>query len=652
MADRWNKWRTAGACLLLGLVTLGIYWPVTHHDFINFDDTVYLTENHEVMRGLTWEGVKGAFVNLHGVSTYWHPLTWISHMLDCQLFGLNPGPHHLVNVLFHVANAILLFLILRAMTGAFWRSVAVAALFAWHPLQVDTVAWASERKNVLSTLFWLLTISAYVRYVHAPRNAIQKPNGTGSFWSSVFRPMASGSYWLALLCFALGLMCKPVLVTVPFVLLLLDFWPLNRLQGTTSGVSLSGLVRLVCEKTPFFALSAASSAITIIAHLDLGSIMKGEYGIPFSLRVENAVVSYVRYLGKTFWPADLAICYPHPGIWPNEDILGSLAILLAVTGFAIWQMYRRPYVLVGWLWFLGVLVPAIGVIQAGVQGMADRFAYVPLIGLFVAIVWGINDYASHARLPKLATPLVIVVALSACLVRTSVQLAYWKNSVTLFTHAIDVTEKNFTAHTTLGLALSKTGKTNEAIGEFAEAIRINPLCAEALHSMGVSLTRRGDVEEARPYLDSAASLKPQFADITGRLALELAAKGNFADAINYLRDALRRKPDDVELLNNLAWILATGPEAKYRDGSEAVRLAERACELTHYKTPLTIGTLAAAYAESGRFEDAVATAKRAATLAKAAGDYKLAEKNLDLAKQYRSAQPFHEALKPTDVTPP
>lgn len=651
MADRWNKWRVAGVCLLLGLVTLGVYWPVFRHDFINYDDSVYLTNNPYVYHGLTWDGLKWAFTSLHGVATYWHPLTWISHMLDCELFGLKPGPPHLVNVFFHAANAILLFLILRTMTGAFWRSAVVAMLFAWHPLQVDTVAWAAERKNVLSTLFWLLTLWAYVRYAQRRSRVEGRGSRAGTSIQSPGSRLPALDYALALLFFAFGLMCKPVLVTLPFVLMLLDFWPLNRFQLSTCHFRRSTLWLWIRDKLPFFALSAAASTITIIGHLGLGSIMESAYGLPLNLRLENAVVSYVRYLGKTFWPVDLAVCYPHPGVWPGEYIFGSLVILLTVTGIATWQMRRRPYLLVGWLWFLGVLVPVIGVIQAGVQAMADRFAYVPLIGLFIAVVWGISDFVSQAQLPKLVMPLAVTGVLLGCVVRTSAQLSYWKDSVTLFTHAIDVTENNFTAHTVLGLTLSTTGKTNEAIAEFAEAIRINPLCGDALNNMGVMLTRRGEVEKARPYLEAATRIKPEFANVIEQLAVELTAAGNIEQGISYLRDALRWKPDDAEKLNNLAWIRATTPEAKFRDGPEAVRLAERACDLTHFKTAVLVGTLAAAYAESGRFEDAVTTAQQAAALAMDAGQNELAETNFRLAKLFRSGQPFHEALKPADVKP-
>jgi len=629
--------RTFLVWLLLAFATLIVYGRVVNFDFTNYDDPFLIYENPVVRAGLTLRGLLWALTTSY--FEFWHPLTWLSHMLDYQLFGLRPGLHHLMNLGFHVANALVLFAVLRRMTGALWRSAIVAALFALHPLHVESVAWLSERKDVLSTFFGLLSLWAYARYTGESK--------VRSLKSKVF-------YRLALVLFAFGLMTKPMVVTLPFVLLLLDYWPLRRvssfkLQVSSSSIlnpQRSGLSRLILEKLPFFALSAASGAITIIAHQRLGSIMEGAYGIPLDLRIKNAVVSYIRYIGSTLWPTDLAVCYPHPGVWPGLDVIVSLVTLMTVTGIVIWQTRRRPYLLVGWFWFMGTLVPTIGLIQAGVQAMADRFAYVPVIGLFILIVWGIGDFAAQVRLPKPVMPLAAGAALLGCIACTSLQLRYWKDSVTLFTHAIDVTENNFTAHTVLGLALSAKGKTNEAIAQFSEAIRINPLCADALNNLGVLLTRLGKTDEARPCLEKATRLKPQFAEVVGKLAVELASKGHIEEAITYYRDALRWKPDQADTCNNLAWLLATNPDAKFRDGAEAVRLAARACELTHYKTPILVGTLAAAYAEAGRFDEAVATGRKARALALAGGQEALAQKNARLLKFYRAKQPYHEAVEP------
>lgn len=673
MAGGWNKWRVAVVCLLLSSVTLIVYWSVTRHGFINYDDPVYITENPYITHGLTWKGLTWAFTKVHGESTYWHPLTWVSHMLDCELFGLKAGAHHLINVFFHVANTVLLFLVLRKMTGAFWRSAMVSALFAWHPLQVDTVAWVTERKNVLSTLFWMLTLLAYVRYVEQ-----SKVQGSRS---KVF-------YALALLLFGMGLMCKPVLVTLPCVLLLLDFWPLQRTDFTKPKLCVATLAPLFLEKLPFFVLSAASSAITMIAHEGLG-MMKPIYSPPLDLRIENAVVSYVRYLGKAFWPTKLAVCYPHPGMWPFEKVFSSFLVLLMVSGLVIWGIRRRPYLLVGWLWFLGVLVPAIGLVQAGVQSMADRFAYVPIIGLFIFVVWGISDLASQARLLRSIVPLAAVAALCGCFFCTSVQLRYWKDSVTLFSHALDVTENNFVAHNNLGAALSTQGKPKEAIAHYLEALRldshdsllhnnlsvalaadgktdealehcsealqIDPNDTDALNNMGVLLSQQGKLAEARPYFEAALRIRPQFAEAHAKLGIALAALGRVDEAMSSYREALRLKPDLVAAMNNLAWLLATHPDPKFRDGPEAVRLAERACQLTRYKTPFLIGTLAAAYAEAGRFDDAVVAGQKARDLALETGQKVLAQRNTELIELYRAKHPLREdpsvSSVKTDIAP-
>ncbi|MCU0782908.1 MAG: tetratricopeptide repeat protein [Verrucomicrobia bacterium] len=660
MKARWNKWRAAGVCLLLVLVTLGVYWPVTHHDFINYDDTVYLTENPHVISGLTWGGLKWAFTKLHGEATYWHPLTWLSHMLDCQLFGLNPGPHHLVNVLFHAANAMLLFLLLRNLTGAFWRCAAVAMLFAWHPLQVDTVAWAAERKNVLNTLFGFLALLFYTRYAKSKTEN---------------RKSKMGTYCLALALFGLGLMCKPALVTLPCLLLLLDFWPLNRIQCSTLNAQRSALPRLILEKIPFFILSAASSVITVMAHQRLG-MLDPAYSLGLDLRMENALVSYARYVAKTFWPANLAVCYPHPGNWPFAHVAGSLLLLLLITGLAIWQIQRRPFLLVGWLWFLGVLVPTIGLVQAGTQSMADRFAYVPIVGVFIFVVWGLHECSRRTPLLKLIATLVITAALVGCLVRTSFQIRYWQDSVTLFTHALSVTRNNFVAHNNLGVAMSALGNTKAAITHFSEALRINPRDAElqtnigvaladegrteeafahysealrinpnhgnALNQMGILLSQEGRHVEARPYLEAALNSKAQFSEAHSRLALTLVALGRYQEAISSYREALRLGPNLLGPLNNLAWLLATNPDPTLRDGPEAVRLAEHACKLTQRRTAVLVGTLAAAYAEVGRFDDAVAAGEKARELALAAGQDALAEKNKNLVELYRARQPYRE----------
>jgi Tfp pilus assembly protein PilF len=628
--------------LVLALLTLAVYWPVRHHAFINYDDPDYVTENRHVQAGLSRPGLAWAFFNLHGEHTYWHPLTWVSHMLDCQLFGVNPGAHHLVNVVFHIANTLLLLLVLNRMTGAFWRSAMVAALFALHPLQVDTVAWVTERKNVLSTLFWLLTLWAYVRFAECRRkNAecrIQQQEPPKAQHTSRFTFHVSRFYLLSLAFFALGLMCKPALVTLPIVLLLLDYWPLRRfevqspeskVQGQplavlgplswashdasriTHHVSLVTLRRLIVEKLPFLVLAAAAAFITIAGNHEIRA--EGSYGLPWQWRVGNALVSYVRYLGKAFWPSHLAVFYPHPGAWPTWAVCGSTLVLLAVTGWVIWRARQAPYLMTGWLWFLGVLVPMIGLIQAGSQAMADRFAYVPLIGLFIMIVWALTNWAQRgAGFQSGLLAVAGLLALGACVVLTSRQLSFWQNTTTLFEHALHVTRNNSCAHFSLGNQLADQGK----------------------------------IEDAMQHWESALKLEPARPDVHARIAGALSLQGDFAGAIARYRHALQIDPDHAEVLNNVAWLLATCPEASLRDGPEAVRLALKACELTRFRRTIMVGTLAAAHAEAGRFPEAVETAQQACALAADEGDGALLAKNQELLELYRASKPYHEPAAP------
>jgi hypothetical protein len=610
------------AGLVLAVVTLVVYWPVRNHLFINYDDPVYVTENRHVQAGLSGPGLAWAFLNLHGEHTYWHPVTWVSHMLDCQLFGLNPGPQHLVNVAFHIANALLLLVVLRRMTGAFWRSAMVAGLFALHPLQVDTVAWVTERKNVLSTFFWLLTVWAYVGYAEGRmrKSSTEHPTSNIQHPTSNFPHPTSSFYLLSLFFFALGLMSKPALVTLPFVMLLLDYWPLGRMQNEECRMK-KGTVRspasrialpvsrltLLLEKLPFFALAAAAAFVTLAGHHEIRA--EGTAGLAWQWRVANALVSYVRYLGKTFWPSHLAVFYPHPGIWPVEVVGGSALILLAVSGFVIWRARQAPYLVTGWLWFLGVLVPMIGIIQAGAQAMADRFAYVPLIGLFIMIVWGVGDWAERSRwLREYGTFGLAALVLAGCALLTIRQLSYWQNTTTLFEHALQVTSNNSCAHFSLGNELADQGKTQRAMQEWETALEI----------------------------------EPNRADIHGRIASSLSRQGDFTGALARYRCALEIDPDLAEVLNNLAWLLATCPEASLRNGAEAVQLAFKACELTRFRRTIMVGTLAATYAEAGRLAEAVKTAQAACALATEEGDDALLVRNQQLLDLYRAGKPYHE----------
>jgi tetratricopeptide (TPR) repeat protein len=667
--------------LALAAVTFATYLPVWQHDFINYDDPDYVTRNPMVQHGLTWPGLVWAFGQLHGEATYWHPLTWVSHMVDCQLFGLNPGAHHLVNVLFHTINVVLLFVALRRLTGGLWRSALVAALFAWHPLQVDTVAWVAERKNVLSACFWMLTLLAYARYVERPG------------W---------GRYGLVLLCFALGLMAKPVLVTLPCVLLLLDFWPLGRFQNirltqaeaaaetavpvrNSQSPIRNASLRLILEKLPLFALAAASCVVTLLAHRGLGMGQPGA-GLALGVRVENALVSYARYVGKTLWPVDLTIVQLHPGVWPAWKVNAAILLLVAVSALVWVQRRRAPYSVVGWLWFLGVLFPFIGVIQVGVQAMAERFVYLPVIGLFITIVWSAAALTAQWQGRQVLQSALGAILAASCVVLTSHQLRHWRNSVTLFTQAVAVDPKNFIAHNNLALALGLEGKWDEALRHAQESVRHNPNTAEPHNLAGMILDQQQKPAEAIEHYRAAVRLRPNWELAQLNLARDLARLGKFPEAIEHYfmavrlapREALARAelaqllaaeqrtaeaiaqyraalqvwPDWPETLNNLAWLLATHPRAEFRNGPEAVRLAERACELTHRQQPLFLGTLAAAYAEGGRFDDAIRTSKEAQTKAQAAGLAELAARNERLAKTYELHRPLREGSPTPAETKP
>jgi Flp pilus assembly protein TadD len=646
--------------LALATVTVAVFARVIGHDFVNYDDYAYVTLNPIVQQGLTWHGVKWAFTELHGEVTYWHPLTWLSHMLDCQLFGLKPAGHHFGNVLFHTLNTLLLFALLRRTTGRRWESAIVAALFALHPFQVDSVAWVAERKNLLSAFFWLLTLLAYVR--HAERPAVWR-------------------YALVFLLMALGLMAKPTLVTLPCVMLLLDFWPLGRTAWTPaphSQTSQRSIGWLLLEKVPLLVLSAASSVVTILAHKGIGGLVSGEQ-LPLPLRLANAIVSYALYLKKVVWPSDLSVFYMHPGQWPTFTLVTSAIVLLAITAVTILQRRQRPFLLVGWLWFLGVLIPFIGLVQAHVQAMADRFVYVPIIGVFIMAVWGVAALPPTLPYRKGIQRSLAAVALLACVVVSSIQLGHWRNSITLMKRAIQVAGGNYLVHEMLGNAFAEKGELDAALVEYQTAVQLKPTEASPWQRTGVVLTQQGKAAEAIPYLEKAIQLAPTWPEPRKRLAQALSSQGrrdearsvylslipltpptaehqrNLADtlaegqqvseAIHHYREALRLKPDHVLVINNLAWLRATAPQPEWRDGKEAVALAEQACSLTGRRNPSFLGTLAAAYAEAGRFPEAVATIQEAMKVAKAVGSEAILPVQSQMLAQFQSGQPFHEPLR-------
>jgi Flp pilus assembly protein TadD len=857
--------RTILVCLLLLASTLVTFWPVIHADFVNYDDDNYVTENSHVTSGLTQQNMVWSVTAFH--ASNWHPLTWVSHMVDVQLYGMNPVGHHITNLVLHGINTLLLFLLLKAMTGAFWRSACVAALFAVHPLHVESVAWVSERKDVLSGFFGLLCLMAYVRYarvakVPAKAHALCE-TGSANIPSTKLPKKAETAessrswiipYLLTLMLFALGIMSKPMLVTWPCVMLLLDCWPLERLQLAELKTQTAKVTLLIIEKIPFFIFIGISSVLTYQAQHHGGAVMSLE-SLPFSLRLPNALVSYARYLGKIIWPEGLAVFYPYPQQWPAWQIACACALLICFSIILVRLAKRFPYLFVGWFWFLGTLVPVIGLLQVGLQSMADRYVYLPIVGLLIMAIWG---FAELANTRKLSNAVVTAAAIAVVLCYASVariQVIYWANSETLFEHALVVTRDNAVAHHNLGLAqagqhrfqsaiahfneairimpefsrvrnnlgftLFTIGRTDEAIAQYAEALRISPEIATAHNNMANALLKKGQISEALEHYAQAVRLSPTFHEAHYDFAIALTEQGRTDDAAFQYSEALRIKPDYApaqnnwgvmlikqgrfdegaehcaaalkikpdfgeaafnlataamnsgkfaeaasaysrairinpnfvpahyglgvaleeqgkddeaiksysevvrlnsnhpdahdklgmalarqgkldsatshveiacnarpqepifhrhlaallsargrtkqaiaeyqialqldlnhpETLNNLAWILSVDPEATLRDGAQAVRLAEKACELTQNKQPMLLGTLAAAYAEAGRFTDAINTGEKARDLAAELGQKEVAEKNRKLIELYRSGKPFHEAAEPAKEQP-
>jgi len=496
--------------------------------FVNFDDPDYVTANPHVQGGLTWGAVKWAFGNMEQAA-YWAPLMWLSHMLAWQWFGLNPWGHHLMNVLLHAASVALVFLLFQRMTRAMWRSLILAALFGWHPLRVESVAWIAERKDVLSTLFWMLTLLAYLKYVEAGR--IQ--NSKSKVW-----------YGAALAMYVLGLMSKAMLVTLPFVLLLLDYWPLERLKP-------GRVWQLVMEKIPFFALATGASIVTFVAQNQGGAVATFE-SLPLEARVGNALISYCRYLGKIFWPADLAVYYPHPGYWPLAEVMSAGMFLCGITVLLFVKRREYPYLLMGWFWFVGTLVPVIQLVQSGGQAIADRFTYVPSLGVLILIIWGVPELVRGWHQQKPALWVLGSVAIILCLTLTRQQLGYWKNGETLFRHTLEVTSDNELAHNNLGFALDKEGQIDEAMIQFQEAIRLKPDYAEAHYNLGVACLERDQTDEAMIQFQEAIRFYPDYALAHNNLGYALVRKGRTDEAMSQYQEAIRLNLNYSEAHFNLA----------------------------------------------------------------------------------------------------
>jgi len=647
--------------LLLAFATLLVYLPATSDHFINFDDPDYVTENHVVQNGLTWAGVKWAFMGAHAAN--WHPLTWLSHMADCDLFRLNPGGPHLVNILFHALNAALLFTLLFRLTEKFWPSAFIAALFAWHPLHVESVAWVAERKDVLSTFFALLTLLSYARFVQENRRR---------------------SLGFALVFFVLALLSKPMPVTLPLVMLLLDYWPLKRVEAYKSRVaSATGSepstfnfqLSTVLEKWPFFLLAAASCVVTILAQQKtVSSLVR----VPPGFRLENALTAYAGYLWNMVWPLHLAIFYPLRAPLPWQLVAES-AIILAGISVIVWRERKgSPWLFVGWLWFLVTLVPVIGLVQVGSQAMADRYTYFPLVGIFLAVAFSAQALAGRFIFLKTWMVAAGVLILGACLVLTEKQLGYWHDSESLFTHALAV-EDSAAAHLSLGIALQDQNRVSEAMTQYIMTLQLNPesdlacddiakllddqgkteaaafYCREAVQrkpgsrfahvNFGIVLAKLGRFDEAMNEFSAAARLDAAYAQphfLMGQLLLQ---QGRDAEAVPHFRAALKLDPDDGQMLIFTASVLAADENPRVRDGAEARVLADKAVKLTSGQQPAALDALAMACAETGQFDEAVQIQQQAVKLMEATGpkdDVAVMQQRLQL---YQTHQPWRESFK-------
>jgi hypothetical protein len=518
-------WPVPVVCVLLGLVVWIVFGQTVHFEFVNYDDQDYVYQNAAVSQGVTLKGVSWAFTHVHGGN--WHPLTTLSHMLDCQLYGLNPGGHHRTNLLLHAATAIALFLVLHRISGALWRSAFVAAVFAIHPLRVESVAWISERKDVLSGLLFMLVIAAYVRFT--------RRTTTGRF-------LASPAYWLALFLFTLGLMAKPMLVTLPFILLLLDWWPLGRWRDQApSGEGTPAfrpLASLLLEKVPFVLLSAAACAATILAQAKAQAIAPLQV-VALPARLANAMVACVTYLWQMVNPSQLSVFYPHPGSQIAFWTVAMSALVLLVISMAVFlKRHRQPYLAVGWLWYLGMLVPVIGLVQVGGHAHADRYTYLPQIGLYLIVTWGMWDLCSGWRQRRQVLGTVAVSILIALLWAARLQTAHWRTSISLWTHALKSTSRNSTAHYSLGTALAKQGKFEEAIRHYELALQIQPGLSEANYNLGNALVRLGRIDESIPRFERALQLNPDYAEAHNNLGIMLMKQGKREAALAHFRQAL------------------------------------------------------------------------------------------------------------------
>ena len=764
MKDNTQRvWRMAA---LLGFLTFVAFWPAFENGFVEYDDQDYVTQNARVQEGLTRSGVQWAFATGHAAN--WHPLTWISHMLDVSMHGMDAGGHHATSVAIHITSVVLLFLFLVRTTGQLWPAALAAGLFGFHPLRVESVAWISERKDVLSGLFFMLTLLAYARYaegaVDGGRKTVTSHQSPviGGPWSIVSKE-AWRWYALALVCFALGLMSKPMLVTVPFVLLLLDYWPLERLEFKSGFPGSRRIKQLVVEKLPFFLLTGISSFVTFSVQ-QTGGAVATMTRFPPDLRLENALVSYPRYLLKMLWPVDLSPFYPYPKEWLIPVVVFSALALLVLAGLVVANLRQRPFLATGVLWFLGMLVPVIGLVQVGSQSIADRYTYLPAIGLTIALVWLADQLIGHSPGARKMAAVAAALMMLGCAALTFRQTGYWRDTWTLFSHAREVTTNNEVAEYSLGAELVRLGKVEEAVPYFEAAVRIRPDYGEAQNNLGTALMLGGRLEEAVGHFqaaqkaglnipelhfnlaatldrlgkreagvaeyETALRMNPSFQEARFELAmLHLrsrqidAAKSQFVtfarndprnpkgplglaltqvqegsysnsfssfqaaleldpanpqvhyeyakaleqsyvlqptpelafnlglvrlvqkqskEAVALFESALQSRPDWPIALNEIAWLLATSPDENARNGQKAVEMAEKAVASTGRKEARFLGTLDAAYAEAGRFEDAIRTAIEARTVAERAGEAGISAAAEDRLRSYQAGKPYRQ----------
>lgn len=620
-SSKWRfsfRWRISLArgvfYSVLAFGTLAVYSPVRHYNFLNYDDDDYVSDNPHVMGGFNRENIVYSIAHFH--SNNWHPVTWFSHMADAQFWGERAGGHHFTSAVLHSLNAVLLLLVLAEMTGGFWRSAFVAAIFAWHPLHVESVAWISERKDILCALFWILTMGAYANYVRKP---------------------AALKYLLLFLLFLLGLMSKAMIITLPFVLLLLDYWPLKRATlERTDGRKWLGLL---FEKVPLFFLAALVAAVTVSTQARAGAL-KSSLEFPWQLRFANIPVSYLKYIFAALWPVKLAVLYPLPSSIPMWHALASAALLILMTVVAIRERSRWPYLLVGWLWFLGSLLPVIGLLQVGSQAMADRYMYIPLIGLSVAFVWMGWQLIETSSRPVLLGATIFVISGVLMVQATARQLRYWQNSVTLFQRAISVTSDNGIAYGNLSSALLGESKPDAAIASALEAIRILPNHPVGYMDVGMAMLMKRRPNDAIVSLQRAVDLEPHWPDTQQNLGGAFVLIGRPADAIPHFYEVLQASPDHVPALKALAWIRATQPSDGLRNNEEALRLARRAVILTDRKDPQALDVLSAAFASEGRFEEAIKTSEEALAKSRRLNKGELANEINERLDLYRLRLPY------------